>query len=344
MSSLSGMPGPEGDKKMSPSRPQRQNGRRPWPVLLALAGVAAGTAIVVGLGAGEIWRALLRIGWAGLAYVLLWQLAVFVPQAAGWWAVCPGGSLARLYWARLVREGGLTCVPLSAAGALFFGTRAAMLGGVGWARAAASGVVDTVTEGVSLVPFILFGLVILGQRRVGGSQAALIGGGLAVLLAAGAALWLFRGRLAALGERTLTALLRRWREDAAARARELRDELAALFGRRARFWSATALHGAGWAAGAGNIWIGYHLLGARPTVLESLALEGLFSGALSAGLLIPGAFGVQELSYVGIGRLFGLPAPLSLALSLIRRARDLLIGGPALASWQALEARRLRRG
>jgi putative membrane protein len=317
--------------------------RRFWPAAGALAGMALGTAIVIWLGAGQIWQTLLRIGWRGLAYVLLWQLAVFLPQAAGWWALCPGTRLARIYWARLVREGGLTCLPLSAVGGLAFGTRAAMLAGAGWARAAASGVVDTVTEGVSLVPFVLFGLVMLGERRAGAPQAELIGGGLAVLAAAGAAGWLLRARLAGLGERVLAGLLRRWREDAAARAAELHRELAALFHHRLRFWSAVALHAAGWAAGAGNIWIGYRLLGARPTVAEALALEGLFSGALSVGLLVPGALGVQELSYVGIGRLFGLPAPLSLALSLIRRARDLLIGGPALLSWQALEARRLRR-
>ncbi|HVW22384.1 MAG TPA: lysylphosphatidylglycerol synthase domain-containing protein [Opitutaceae bacterium] len=325
------------------SRRSIHPGRRRWPAFAALAGMALGTAVVIWLGAGQIWHALLRIGWAGLGYVLLWQLAVFAPQAAGWWALCPGAAAGPMYWARLVREGGLTCLPLSAVGGLFFGTRAVMLGGVGWARAAASGVVDTVTEGVSLVPFIVFGLAVLGQRRVGAPQAELIGGGLAVLLATGGAVWLCRRRLAALGERALTGLLRRWKEDAAARAKELRGELAGLFARPGRFWGATALHGLGWAAGAGNVWIGYHLLGARPTVLESLALEGLFSGALSVGLLVPGAFGVQELSYVGIGRLFGLPAPLSLALSLVRRARDILLGGPALLSWQAIEAARLRR-
>src|SRR6185312_8253446 len=317
--------------------------RRFWPLLAALAGLAMGTAVVLALGAGQIWQSLLRVGWLGLAYVVLWQLAVFVPQTAGWWAVCPGAAPARIYWARLVREGGLTCLPLSAVGGLAFGTRAAVLGGVGWARAAASSVVDTISEGVSLAPFVVFGLVILGERRVGAPQAELIGGGLAVLGAAAVAIWFFRSKLAGIGERTLAALLRRWREDAAARVQELRGEFTRLFHDRPRFWSAAALHGLGWAAGSGNIWIGYRLLGARPTVVESLALEGLFSGALSVGLLVPGALGVQELSYVGIGRLFGLPAPLSLALSLIRRARDLVIGGPALLSWQALEVRRLRR-
>jgi uncharacterized membrane protein YbhN (UPF0104 family) len=54
---------------------------------------------------------------------------------------------------------------------------------------------------------------------------------------------------------------------------------------------------------------------------------------------VPAGVGVQELGYVGIGQLFGIPPYLSLALSLIRRARDILIGAPALLVWQGLEAR-----
>jgi len=36
-----------------------------------------------------------------------------------------------------------------------------------------------------------------------------------------------------------------------------------------------------------------------------------------------------------------MPAHISLALSLVRRARDILIGAPALLAWQTLEAKNL---
>jgi len=42
-----------------------------------------------------------------------------------------------------------------------------------------------------------------------------------------------------------------------------------------------------------------------------------------------------------VGGLFGLPADFCLALSLIKRARDIAVGLPALALWQVLEGRRL---
>jgi hypothetical protein len=47
-----------------------------------------------------------------------------------------------------------------------------------------------------------------------------------------------------------------------------------------------------------------------------------------------------------MGPLFGLPAPDMLALSLVKRGRDIVVGAPVLIAWQALEAtaatRRLR--
>jgi uncharacterized membrane protein YbhN (UPF0104 family) len=77
--------------------------------------------------------------------------------------------------------------------------------------------------------------------------------------------------------------------------------------------------------------------------VDALAIESMLSSVLAVGLLVPAGLGVQELSYVGIGSLFGIPAHFSLALSLVRRARDIIIGAPALLVWQALEARELRK-
>jgi uncharacterized membrane protein YbhN (UPF0104 family) len=110
-----------------------------------------------------------------------------------------------------------------------------------------------------------------------------------------------------------------------------------------RVGGGSCVHVVSWFGGGGNTWLIYHLLGARSSVLDALAIESMLSGVLAIGFLFPAGLGVQELSYVGIGRVFGIPASLSLALSLIRRARDISIGVPNLLIWQALEARRLKR-
>ena len=61
--------------------------------------------------------------------------------------------------------------------------------------------------------------------------------------------------------------------------------------------------------------------------------------------MVPQALGVQEGGYIMLGALFGLSAEAALALSLVRRARDLVIGLPILLVWQVVEGRRsLRRG
>jgi uncharacterized membrane protein YbhN (UPF0104 family) len=107
--------------------------------------------------------------------------------------------------------------------------------------------------------------------------------------------------------------------------------------------SACVVHFLSWCGGGGNIWIAYHLLGAPISVVDALAIEGILSSIMGVGFLVPGALGIQEVSYVGLGAAFGLPPHLSLSLSFIRRARNIIIGIPPLAAWQVLEARQLRR-
>ncbi len=307
----------------------------------ALVGLAVSTGAVLWLGAGQILHAILSIGWLGLVYVVSWQLAVFVLLGVAWWVVCPGASLWIVVWGRLVREGGVTCLPFSEVGGLAFGARAVMLGGLSFARAAASSIVDVITEGIALAPFLMFGLAMLLARKPGSSLARPLAIGAAGLLLGSALVLWQRRRLTRLLRRSTAWLLHRWVKEAPQRAEELHRAIDDLFAQRGRVAGASALHALCWCAGAGNVWISYHLLGAKPTILEALAIESCFSGILSVGFLMPGGLGVQELTYVGIGRLFGMPAPLSLALSLIRRARDLIIGGPALLVWQGIEAKQL---
>ena len=46
--------------------------------------------------------------------------------------------------------------------------------------------------------------------------------------------------------------------------------------------------------------------------------------------------------YAALGAIFGVPPELSLGVSLIRRARDLVVGVPILLLWQLVEMRHLR--
>ena len=312
-------------------------------VAIALAGLALGTGAVIWLGARHVLDTILQIGWLGLVYVVSWQLAVYVLLGVAWWVLCPSVNFWMVIWARLVREGGQTCLPFSEIGGLVFGARALMLGGIDFARAAASTIVDVVTEGIGLVPFLLFGLITVLTRKPGNSVVLPMSIGLGVLVLGGVAAFSGRRQLAKLLRAGTARLLKPWVKDAPKRADELQQAVENLLHRYGRVTASSLLHLLCWCGGGGNIWLAYHLLGAKPSVGDALAIESMLSSVLAVGLLVPAGLGVQELSYVGIGSLFGIPAHFSLALSLVRRARDIIIGAPALLVWQALEARELRK-
>ena len=77
-------------------------------------------------------------------------------------------------------------------------------------------------------------------------------------------------------------------------------------------------------------------LAVETATLVVFALLGLIALAL---LPNAGALGVQEGGYVLVCGLFGIPPEGALALSLVRRLRDLLLGLPGLAAWRWEAAR-----
>jgi len=74
-----------------------------------------------------------------------------------------------------------------------------------------------------------------------------------------------------------------------------------------------------------------------------LVIESLLYAIRTVAFAIPNAVGVQEGAYILLGGAFGLTPEMALALSLLKRARDLAIGLPALGAWQAIEGGRLWR-
>ena len=101
------------------------------------------------------------------------------------------------------------------------------------------------------------------------------------------------------------------------------------------------MHLAAWIALAGEAWLALHLLGAPRGFAAVIILESLVYALRSLGFAIPNALGVQEGSYVMVGALLAVSPEMALALSLLKRARDIAIGVPTLLLWQAMEARRL---
>jgi hypothetical protein len=103
------------------------------------------------------------------------------------------------------------------------------------------------------------------------------------------------------------------------------------------------IHLATWIGSGLEIWLALRFMGIELGVASVLALESLLYGARSVAFLVPNAVGVQEGAYVALGAVLGLSPEAALALSLLKRGRDLAIGVPALLVWQAIEGRRALR-
>jgi uncharacterized membrane protein YbhN (UPF0104 family) len=117
----------------------------------------------------------------------------------------------------------------------------------------------------------------------------------------------------------------------------------ALYARRRGVAACCALTIVSLIGSSGEIWIALHAIGVHATIINAIILQSLALTIRSAFFIVPGALGVQEGGYLGVGNLLGIPGDTALAVSIITRMRDLLVGIPALVTWQVIEARRLWR-
>jgi putative membrane protein len=91
-----------------------------------------------------------------------------------------------------------------------------------------------------------------------------------------------------------------------------------------------ALSLVGWLVGTGEVYLILRLLGHPVSWSAALLLESLGQAIRGAAFAIPGALGVQEGGYLLLAPLAGLPPDVGLALSLAKRAREILLGLPGL--------------
>jgi uncharacterized membrane protein YbhN (UPF0104 family) len=142
-------------------------------------------------------------------------------------------------------------------------------------------------------------------------------------------------------ENILRRVPNRWNEGVATRLAPIQRTIHEIYRRPSGLWSAGFLHFAMWVASAVQAWIALRLMGTNLGIGSVIAIESLLHAIRSMAFVVPSAFGVQEGAYVLLGILFGFGPEVALALSLLKRARDLVIGVPALLIWQIFESRRL---
>ena len=100
---------------------------------------------------------------------------------------------------------------------------------------------------------------------------------------------------------------------------------------------ATSLHLLEWLATGAEAWLALRLMDVPYRSLPQPVSKALLYAVRSVAFMVPMAAGVQEGGYLVVGAAFGLPPDQALALSLLKRGRDVALGVPALLGWQALE-------
>ncbi len=98
-------------------------------------------------------------------------------------------------------------------------------------------------------------------------------------------------------------------------------------------------HLAGWAVSGVQVWVAVQGLAHPLGFGDCFALAALVSAARSAFFVVPWSAGVQEGGFMLVGLALGMHAPEAIALSLVLRARDVLVGAPAVLLWYLSEAR-----
>jgi putative membrane protein len=316
-------------------------------ILSALIGLAVAIALVVLNGGARIGEAIAAAGWGILAVIAL-HLPQMVFSGQAWRSVVNDArvpSRAAFLGLRLIREGVNALLPVAQIGGEFVGARLLALRGVPLRVAGAAVTVDLTLEMLSQVVFTLLGLGLLLLDPAGMAATHWIVVGIVVALGVAAAfvaaqrLGLFR-----LLEAGLLRLARAqgWTglEDVAG----LHQAIVALYRSPRRLLLGGGQHFVSWLLGGLEVLVALRVLGVEADLRQALVIESLGQAFRSLGFAVPGALGVQEGGFIVACGLVGIGPDSAVALSLLKRIRELALGVPGLVAWHWVEGRRLGGG
>jgi len=312
-------------------------------VIIAALGVALALYLVLYVGLGAVFTAAIAVGWGGFAILCCYSFGLFLVLGAAWYVLLPEPRAVRVrvfVWSRMVRDAASEVLPFSQFGGIIIGARAAILHGVAAPLAFASIIVDVTTEFLAQVAYIALGVLLLIARAPHDAATASLTRmfeiGLAFAAIAGALFVVLQRYGHRLTGRFAVGVLR----GAGAATAAVTAMLNTIYRSPARVGLSLAIHLAEWIACAIGAWIAFRLIGVRVDLVSVLAIESLVYAARSAAAFVPNALGVQEGAYALLAPLFGVGAEFGLAVSLLKRARDVAIGVPVLLVWQAQEGQR----
>ena len=310
-------------------------------LIAALAGFAVIVGLLIHTGVGQVFGTIAQVGWLGFFWLTIYLVPTVIILGASWYALAPKSAnptLLTFVIGRQMRDSSGDI--LWQFGGFVIGARAVILRGIPASVAFASTIADITTELMAQIAFVVLGLgfcylLLEGQTASVPLLQALLAG--AVLLIPGVIAFVVLQRR---GSNMAGKLAERFIPAAVAHTAAFGDAINEIYARPKSLAVSAALHLVAWICSAFWVWLAFHLMGAHIGFEGAIAIEAMLCALRSMAVFVPASIGVQEAGYVALAPLFGVPAEAGLAVSLLQRARNLVVGIPVLLIWQAVEGKR----
>jgi putative membrane protein len=308
-------------------------------------GIAVAIALVVWHGFDTVVASLASLGAGVLLLPLVYTPHIF-GAATSWSLLFPLGRRPRFaitlraIWIGIAVE---TLLPLAGLAAEIVKARLLIRAGVRGADAASLAVVDMT---VQVVVLICWGVIGVAALVASGNEGTLfwpaVGG--AAVLAVAASLFLYLQHAGLVGTFALRMAGKlkseRWRgitDGAAHLDRTIRE----IYERPGRIVLSGAIRCCTRSVMAIELWLAGWLMHHPIAAIDAVMFIGVVGTVRAMTFILPGGWGLQEGAYVLLGHLVGVSPDIALALSLASRARELILGVPALLVWHVSEGRGL---
>lgn len=306
-------------------------------------GLALLTGLVAYFGFDSVLQAVLSSKWGTVLVVLARALALAGCGVGWWFLLTPKGPGPHVFIAlRFIREAINGLFPFAVVGGDIIGARLLSHFGVAMSLGVASVLIDIFVQVVGLLIYVAAGIGIVldvpGPHRL--STVTFVMMAVALPAVAGFFLALNFGAfdplvrwLVAFGEK------RRW--SIFAHVVDLGDRLQFIWRNHRGLSRSFVVHLVTVFFGSVEVWIAFHFMGYPVSIGAAIAIESIGQGGKAAAFMLPGGIGVQDGTMIAAAAIFGVPAEVALAMALIKRVPDLVLGIPSLLLWQALEGKRL---
>ena len=313
-------------------------------LLALLLGLAVLAIVLARFDLGVVMASLSRTGVGGFFLIVAAGLCAECVLASGIIPLLPTPMpFGAIMASRQLRDSSADILPITQLGGIAFAARALVLAGMAAPAASAAVIADLTTETFAQGLYVLVGVaaslsLLAKSTLLSPYTGAMLAG--AVFLSLGS---MGFALLQVGGSRWIERISEKLFPGMAAHSQAFREAIHGIYRRRMRLALSMLLQLAGWMTSGLWLWVMLKAMDLSTGLWAAIAMQALIEGLRSALVFIPAAVGVQEAGYAVLAPLFGLPPETGLAISLLRRARDITVAVPVLLAWQAIEARRAAR-